>query len=446
MANVSSPSVIGKLTAVFSAQREDEGNKGQGGHEAAVLAAGQPSLTSRPTPLLTLNFIFNKTHPMSTSQCETTAPGKEIFAREERVLRLAREALGKEQGDTDGAWAVLVDEYEKLFRHSRRLVSMGDRMQRTLNKLNRQLAASEERYRGIFENAAEGIFRTDPDGRLVEINPALVRMFGLEEAADFLARMENVGALFADVAACRQYRKTLSETGEVRGFQAEMLGPGGKRLWAQISACLLPQGKTEAVVGILADVTERRAMMEEMCRLARTDALTGLWNRGYFMELARRELARAKRDDTPLSLLMIDADHFKSINDTYGHDAGDQALRELARILRQGVREVDIPARFGGEEFVALLPGASRCDACLVAERLSAGIRSSEIHCGGVCFHLTVSIGGTTHCEGPANLDGLLKFADIALYAAKKKGRDRVEMYQGPQCSETSGTKEVTTA
>lgn len=372
---------------------------------------------------------------MSTTQCETTAPGKEIFAREERVLRLAREALEKEQGGEDGAWAALVAEYEKLFRHSRRLVSMGDRMQRTLNELNRQLAASEGRYRGIFENVVEGIFRTDPDGRLVEINPALVRMFGFEEAAGFLASVRNVAALFANGAACRQYRKTLGETGEVRGFQAEMLGPGGERLWAQISARLLPKDGAEAVVGILADVTERRRMMEEMCRLARTDALTGLWNRGYFMELARRDLARSRRDGSPISLLMVDVDHFKSINDTHGHDAGDQALRELAQILQRGMREVDLLVRFGGEEFVILLPGASRCDACLVAERLAASIRDIEILCGNTKFQLTVSIGATTHTSGPATLDGLLKFADIALYAAKKKGRDRVEMYQGPACS-----------
>ncbi len=383
---------------------------------------------------------------MSATQHEAATVGKEIFAREERILRQAREALGKDPEGQAGPWAALVAEYEKLFRHSRRLVSMGDRMQRTLNELNQQLAASEERYRGIFENAVEGIFQADPDGRLVEINPALVRMFGFKESAAFLGQVGNVAELFADGGACRQYQKALRDEREVRGFQAEMRGPGGSPLWAQISACRLPQGETEAVVGILADVTERRAMMEEMCRLARTDALTGLWNRGYFMELARRELARSKRDDTPLSLLMIDADYFKSINDTYGHDAGDQALRELARILRQGMREVDLSARFGGEEFVTLLPGTSRCDACLVAERLAAGIRNSEICCGETRFRLTVSIGGTTHCEGPANLDGLLKFADIALYAAKKKGRDRVEMYQGPQCSETSGTKEVTSA
>ncbi|MCM0756511.1 diguanylate cyclase [Desulfovibrio aminophilus] len=372
---------------------------------------------------------------MSITQREATASEGEIFSREERVLRRAREALERAREGRGSPWATLVAEYEKLFRHSRRLVSMGDRMQRTLNELNRRLAVSEERYRGIFENAAEGIFRADPGGRLVEINPALVRMFGFDNAADFFTHADDMAALFADGSAARQYLEELNENGEVRGFQAEMTSPGGGLLWAQISARLLGGNEEAAVVGVLADITERRRMMEEMCRLARTDALTGLWNRGYFMELARHEMARSRRDGAPLSLLMIDADHFKTINDTHGHDAGDEALRTLADCFRRSVREVDVPARFGGEEFVILLPGTSRCGACGVAERLTADIRETEVRCGESRFRLTVSIGATTCADGSVTLDGLLKFADIALYAAKKKGRDRVEAYLGPACA-----------
>ncbi|MCJ2163376.1 MULTISPECIES: sensor domain-containing diguanylate cyclase [unclassified Pseudodesulfovibrio] len=366
---------------------------------------------------------------------------KEVFQKEEQVLGRAMESL--EKSDTSGmsedpAFQVLVKEYGKLLRQSRRLVTMGDRMQHSLNRLNRDLIVSEERYRGIFENVSEGIYRCEPDGALLEANPAMAAMFGFRDQEEFLAQRSNIKQLFCSLDDYKQYESALAADG-VKRQEMRACGPDNATLWLEISATSFcregVEGAEDGIVGILTDVTERKMMLEEMCKLARTDSLTGLWNRGYFMELAKLEVARSARNRRSLSLLIMDVDYFKAVNDSHGHCIGDQALVALSRVLQASVRDVDIVARYGGEEFVVLLPDASREEACVVANRITGNIRSERIDCGVVRIPLTVSVGLTSLESGDDDLDGLLKFADIALYAAKKKGRDRVEVYRRePHC------------
>ncbi|MBU4192414.1 MAG: GGDEF domain-containing protein, partial [Proteobacteria bacterium] len=209
-------------------------------------------------------------------------------------------------------------------------------------------------------------------------------------------------------------------------------------LWVEISASMVggdeAKGVRAGVVGVLVDVTERKRMIEEMCRLARTDSMTGMWNRGYFMELAGRELNRARRSGGELSLIMLDVDHFKAINDTHGHDVGDVALMELARVIGESVREVDVAARLGGEEFAVMLPDTSAEDACAVAVRIARTIRRAVVDSPRGPVSMTVSMGLASFEESKDSLDSLLKYSDIALYAAKKNGRDRVETYRRSVC------------
>lgn len=380
----------------------------------------------------------------------------EVFNKEEQVLARARRVSAQESDPARDDYDWLLCEYEKLCRQSRRLVTMGDRMQRALSELNCRLALSEEKYRSTFENVAEGIFRTRADGSLLEVNPAMARMFGYAAPQDMLARVARIADLFCPGPECAEYDRALREQGRVSRLEARMCGLD-RRLWCEVSAGPLqrsagacggpdPDAKAGApagsgqVVGVIADVSERRRAMEEMCRLARTDSLTGLWNRGWFMELARLELARSAESGTPLSLLMLDVDHFKQVNDTYGHDAGDEALRVLAKVLRQAVREMDVSARCGGEEFVLLLPGIAEDRAAAVAQRVIQDMRQATVHLPetvvgsgsghGRHFHITVSVGLTTCRNEVTSLDELLKLADIALYAAKKNGRDRMELYR----------------
>lgn len=157
------------------------------------------------------------------------------------------------------------------------------------------------------------------------------------------------------------------------------------------------------------------------------DALTGLFNRRYLEEALRQEIVRAQRGQLPLSIIMFDVDHFKKVNDTFGHEAGDALLRAVADFLRQGVREVDIPCRYGGEEFTLILPNMNVKDALDRAERLREGFKRCAVHHDGRPLgRVTVSLGVAAFPDHGTTGDEVLQSADAALYRAKEAGRDRV--------------------
>ena len=164
-----------------------------------------------------------------------------------------------------------------------------------------------------------------------------------------------------------------------------------------------------------------------------TDALTGLYNRRYFEESLNKEVARAKRQNTPFSVIGIDLDFLKKINDTYGHSYGDLAIKTIADILKSNARSIDIPARIGGEEFDVLLPGISSDGAMIAAERIRKAIESKEIETIG---HITGSLGVATFLEHTSNVEELLELTDQAMYSSKRNGRNQVTLAKS--MSETS--------
>jgi diguanylate cyclase (GGDEF)-like protein/PAS domain S-box-containing protein len=166
---------------------------------------------------------------------------------------------------------------------------------------------------------------------------------------------------------------------------------------------------------------------EKLAELALTDELTGIANRRAFFAIAERELAKSSRYSAPLSFLMMDIDHFKLVNDTRGHDAGDAVLRSVAGVLKGQVRDVDVLARLGGEEFGVLMPSTRLADAVVLAERLRAAVAASACEFKGVGHRVTISIGVAARVEGAESLDEVMKAADEALYRAKAAGRNRVE-------------------
>ena len=183
-----------------------------------------------------------------------------------------------------------------------------------------------------------------------------------------------------------------------------------------------------------AELKERNHQLETMLHhveaLAITDPLTGLFNRRRFTDVLKREFAVTKRYKNTLSCLMIDLDHFKRINDQYGHDAGDQVLKEAARRIQSSLREVDVPSRYGGEEFAILLPHTGKREAFVVAERLRNAIKSVEFHFGGDTLRVSASIGISGNIDVPTgNAEDLVKAADLALYEAKRSGRDRSVLF-----------------
>lgn len=193
--------------------------------------------------------------------------------------------------------------------------------------------------------------------------------------------------------------------------------------------------QADRFVHVARDITERKSFEEQLRKLATTDSLTGIWNRRHFMYLAKRELYRTRRYGGEVALMMIDLDHFKRINDTYGHAVGDEALKMVATIGRSILRKIDIFARYGGEEFVIALPETPLEQALQAAERLRQTLGETPIGTHGEPLHITVRIGLTvvTGRDGldlsSLDLNTLLKQADDALYKAKNNGRNRVEVF-----------------
>jgi diguanylate cyclase (GGDEF)-like protein len=171
---------------------------------------------------------------------------------------------------------------------------------------------------------------------------------------------------------------------------------------------------------------ELRLLNAQLEELALTDALTGLLNRRALVDLARKEIGHSQRQGRPLAVMMIDIDHFKSINDRYGHHAGDTVLRQAAAVIKRVIRAGDTPVRYGGEEFVVLAPETDQQGALDLAERIRQALRSEAIEADQGTVTITASCGVTVRGEDDQDPEQLLRRADEALYAAKLAGRDRV--------------------
>ncbi|AEV67305.1 GGDEF domain-containing response regulator [Acetivibrio clariflavus] len=191
------------------------------------------------------------------------------------------------------------------------------------------------------------------------------------------------------------------------------------------------------------ELTKRNEILEQ---LAITDSLTEIYNKGYILKRLKSELLRSARYNEPLSLIMIDIDHFKRINDSLGHIAGDNTLRELSKVLVKSVRDVDIVARYGGEEFIVLCPNTSVSGAAILAERIRENVQNTAFQFGNIDIRLTVSLGLSSISPSyPAIADvdtsKLIEEADSALYKAKSSGRNKVAVHTdelGPVCIEDS--------
>jgi diguanylate cyclase (GGDEF)-like protein len=165
----------------------------------------------------------------------------------------------------------------------------------------------------------------------------------------------------------------------------------------------------------------------EAVRMATMDPLTGAWNRRTFHEIAEREMARARRAGQPLSIILLDIDHFRPINDRHGHREGDAILQKVADVVRGALRKEDMLVRYGGEEFLVLLPDVPGPGAVIVAGRIRKAVEAASFEAGGAAVPVTVSVGVSARLdEGPESIEGLLARADEALSLAKQRGRNRV--------------------
>ena len=200
----------------------------------------------------------------------------------------------------------------------------------------------------------------------------------------------------------------------------------------------LNRGMSLALIWTVAFVAVRHLSVGERLRrtlinAANRDPLTRLYNRRYLFEVFRSELRRYERYGDALSIILIDADHFKRLNDAFGHVAGDAALRAIAEVCERSVRATDVVGRFGGEEFIIVLPHTTAADAAVVAERIRGALNDNGILWQGLELDVTLSLGVAEAHPGADTFDSLLTAADQALYDAKRAGRDRVSVAPAPQ-------------
>lgn len=297
-----------------------------------------------------------------------------------------------------------------------------------LKAVEMELAASEAKLKAIIETEPECVKVTAPDGTLRQINRAGLDMMDAE------SEKQAIGFKVVDLVAPEHKAAflTLNDKvmqGEAGTLEYEIIGFKGRRCWVDTHAVPMRDstGLIRGVLSVTRDITERKKARQELERLARIDVLTGLANRRHFMVLAEQELTRTLRYGGALSVLMIDIDHFKNVNDTHGHQTGDLVLQRLGGLCREALREVDCIGRIGGEEFAVVLPLTDGARALEVAERLRRTVADTEVALErGLPLRFTLSIGVTTLVDRGTNLDTLLGQADSALYEAKRTGRNRV--------------------
>jgi len=305
-----------------------------------------------------------------------------------------------------------------------------------LKRTEEALRSSEAKLRNITEVLGEGIYVLDGRGRLTFMNPEAERLLGWTEA-ELLGREVHEVIHFqkADrtplpASECPVLR-AISSGGAFRDEEDVFTRKDGTLFPVAIVATPLREdGQVVGSVAAFQDITERKKaagelklLNEILARQAATDPLTGISNRLKFNDLLSAELRRASRFGTPLSLIMFDIDHFKRINDTFGHHTGDSVLRELTGMVAQSVRVHDLFARWGGEEFMIMVTNTTAGNARLYAEKLRCLIESREFT---EVRHVTCSF-GVTQLGDDDNDDRFTQRVDRALYRAKTLGRNRVE-------------------
>jgi diguanylate cyclase (GGDEF)-like protein/PAS domain S-box-containing protein len=317
-------------------------------------------------------------------------------------------------------------------------------------KRERQLRQNDALLNAILIGATDYVIvGLDRQGRILSCSKSVTAVTGL--AADGLLGQPYSIFSAADATTPEGVVDRLREA-DLNGWSlidGWRMKADGSRFWAsEIIAPLHdpsdPQGDDEAAYClVIRDITARRETGEVVRRAYACDHLTGLANRRAFFEAAQQELARWQRAPRPLTLIMFDADHFKRINDTWGHPAGDAVLRDFAGLLTATFRQADILGRIGGEEFAALLPSAGTVGALAVARRLLQAVAAQTVLVDGIAIRYTVSAGVATMNAGVSGLDALIKRADVALYEAKKNGRNRVECWSGlhPEESDVGGVE-----
>jgi diguanylate cyclase (GGDEF)-like protein/PAS domain S-box-containing protein len=289
------------------------------------------------------------------------------------------------------------------------------------------LREGEEKFRNIAQTAVDAIVLADSNGHIIFCNTSTQKIFGWAEH-ELLGKPMTIFMPEQYRADHLKGMERIKSTGESRYFgritEMQGLRKNGDIFPIELSVSMWKTGEGVFYSGIIRDITKRKQLESELEKTATTDKLTQAYNRTKFHEVIKTEFERAKRYNHIVSMIMFDIDHFKKINDTHGHAVGDYVLQALTQIVMENLREIDYLVRWGGEEFIVIAPETDVEKAKVLAERIRKAIEGYRFDQAGT---VTISLGVTQYGENDT-ADSFIKRADDAMYAAKAKGRNRVEV------------------
>lgn len=287
------------------------------------------------------------------------------------------------------------------------------------------LRESENRYRLLFEQNAAGVCVTGMDGLIMDCNATFAALLG--STRDELSG-RSMTSIYANAHEAEEVSALLRSVGTLNSVEIEMRRADGGPLWVLQNLVLVGDSISGVTHATVVDISDRKRAEEQIEFHAYHDVLTGLPNRKLFTDRLRHSLTRAKRAARPLAVMFIDIDHFKSINDTLGHTAGDELLLEMSRRLRACVREDDTVARLGGDEFTIILVDLRHAeDAVGVAQKVLEAVQV-PLPIGGMPVVVSASVGISLYPEDGADPEALLRNADSAMYRAKEAGRNTYQL------------------
>lgn len=317
-----------------------------------------------------------------------------------------------------------------LFRQltkDRALLSLQHSQRQALRNRERQLQVLMDNLPGMAYRC-----RYDPQWTMLFVSQGCASLTGYEPEELIENRVTSYASLMDDEDSERIFCEVKAALANDESFSLEygLTCKDGSRIWVwERGRGVEEDDGTIVLEGIVLDITDRKELETELEELATRDPLTGLFNRREMSKVLEEELERARRYQRPMALLWIDFDHFKDVNDTYGHAAGDSVLRSVSRLLLGSVRSVDSVGRFGGEEFVIVLPEMDLDEARDTAERLRRRVVEAPQPLGdGNTVPLTISVGVAVYPEHAQNAAALCAAADKAMYLAKDRGRNCVAM------------------
>jgi diguanylate cyclase (GGDEF)-like protein/PAS domain S-box-containing protein len=347
----------------------------------------------------------------SAAICQATRQASRYTVQYRIVCRESRVRWVSERGlvvfDADGAAAVegFVEDITEIKRTEDALEEL------------------EQRCQNMFDHALEGMFRTDADGRWVSVNRALARIYGYETPEQLIESAAD--------SSREALRQRLADGEAVNGLECQATRPNGETVWVCMTASVNrdASGRITHYEGTIEDVTERRRIQAHIEQQANYDSLTGLANRALLDERLKQAIKQAEAGGSRATVVLVDLDQFKLINDSFGHQAGDTLLKTVAERLKACVRESDTVARQGGDEFVLVLRNyANDDDITGIVQRIQASIAQPWL-AGRRELQVTCSMGIAVYPQDGRSADVLLRNADSAMYKAKDSGRNNFQFF-----------------